>query len=535
MENYIIGIDYGTLSARAILTCVSNGAVAAEAEFVYPHGVLNFTGKKTDAYQHPQDYLDALSVCVTQLLEKANVPRESVVSIGMDFTACTVLPVDAEGTPLCFLQAYKDEPQAYAKLWKHQSAHRQAERITRLAEETGAPWLKCYGGKVSAEWFFPKLLELYETAPRVYEACDQYMEAADWLTQLLTGQTVRSSCMAGYKALWSQENGYPDNGFWEKLGLSDVIGTKVRGEVRNLGTKAGLLNAAGAELTGLPAGIPVSVPMIDAHAGLPAAGVAEEGKLVLIMGTSSCQLMLSWADVQPKGISGSVKNGVLPGFTGLESGQASVGDTFHWFVKNAVPESYSCQAAAEGKNIYHYLTEKAQALKPGDSGLLALDWFNGNRVPYADGSLTGMLVGLNLQTKPEEIFLALMESTAYGTRQIVEIYENNGVNVREIYATGGIPQKNPFLMQLYADILGKEIRVISASQGAAKGSAILAAAAAGVYTDIPAATKAMADKWDVAYYPRPENTQIYDRLYEQYCRMSVFFATDPVMKELKKA
>lgn len=535
MEQYVIGIDFGTRSARAILARVSDGSVVAESEDFYPHDVIPCFQVKTDAYQHPGDYLKVLSRCVEELLETANVPKETVAGLGIDFTASTVLPVDAQGTPLCFMDEFKTEIQALAKLWKHQSAQNQADRITNLAKETNAPWLSRYGGKVSAEWFFPKLLELSERAPQVFAACDQYLEAADWLTYLLTGQEVRSGCLAGYKALWDPETGYPGNDFWEKLGVPGVIGTKVRGEVKPVGAKAGVLNARGAKLTGLPVGVPVAVPMIDAHAGLPAAGVAEEEKLMLIMGTSSCQLILSREDIRPEGISGSVKNGVLPGFTGLESGQASVGDTFSWFIKNALPESYSRQAAAEGKDIYAYLTEKAQALQPGASGLLALDWFNGNRVPYADGSLTGMLVGLNLQTKPEEIFLALMESTAFGTRQIVEIYENNGVRVQEVYATGGIPLKNPFLMQLYADILGKEIRVISASQGGAKGSAILAAAAAGLFPDVQAATQAMADKWDVCYQPRSQHAQIYNRLYAQYCRMGALFATDPVMKELKKA
>ncbi len=534
MEKFVIGIDYGTLSARALLVDAGNGAVAAEAAFVYPHGILNISGKKTDAFQHPEDYLQALSHTIEAVLKKANVRADQVSGLGIDFTACTVLPVTADGTPLCFLEKYRDMPQSYVKLWKHQSAHTQARRITQLAEQTRQPWLSVYGGKVSAEWYFPKLLELFEEAPQVYAACDRYLEAADWLTYLLTGETVCSSCMAGYKALWNGETGYPGNDFWAKLGLPDVIGTKVRGEVKSVGTKAGVLNANGAKLTGLPEGVPVAVPIIDAHAGLPAAGVAEAGELVLIMGTSTCQLILSDRDVQPEGISGSVKDGVLPGFTALEAGQASVGDMFNWFVENAVPAHYIRDAAEEEKDIYTYLSQKAAALRPGESGLLALDWFNGNRAPYGDGSLTGLILGLNLRTKPEEIFRALLEATAFGTKAIVDIYEKNGVEVRQVYATGGIPRKNPFLMQMYADILGKEIRVVSASQGGAKGSAILAAAAAGLYPDIRAAVKTMADHWSVAYYPQAENIAPYEKLYAQYCRMAQYFAGDPVMKELKK-
>ena len=533
MGKFVIGIDYGTLSARALLVNVESGAVAAEAESVYAHGVLNFSGKKTDAFQHPRDYLDALSYTVGKVLEKSGVAAEEVAGLCVDFTACTVLPVTADGTPVCFLKEYENQPQAYAKLWKHQSAQDQADRITAMAKQTAQPWLSRYGGKVSPEWYFPKLLELYEEAPQVYAACDRYLEAADWLTYMLTGEMICSSCMAGYKALWSAEEGYPGNDFWEKVGLSNVIGTKVRGEVKAVGTKAGALNAKGAELTGLPEGVSVCVPIIDAHAGLPAAGVTGSGQMALIMGTSTCQLVLSDKNVQPAGISGSVKDGILPGFTGLEAGQAAVGDMFGWFADNAVPAAYTSQAAAENMDIHTYLSRKAAQLKPGESGLLALDWFNGNRAPYGDGSLTGLLLGLNLQTKPEEIYRALLEATAFGTKAIVDIYEDNGVQVNAVYATGGIPRKNPFLMQMYADILDKEIRVVSASQGGAKGSAILAAAAAGLFPDVAAAVKTLADDCDAVYYPQKENVPAYKKLYAQYCRVSAHFAQDPVMKELK--
>lgn len=541
MGNYVIGIDFGTLSARALLVRISDGFVAAESEFCYPHGVMgneDFQGitlKKTDAFQHPQDYLDALSNTIREVLQKAGVENTEVAGIGMDFTACTVLPVSEDGTPLCMLPQYRNEPQAYAKLWKHQSAQAEADEINALAQKRGEPWLQIYGGKISPEWYFPKLYELLHKAPEVFDACHQYLEAADWLTYMLTGDDVRSSCMAGYKAIWSEEEGYPGNDFWETLDprLSCIIGTKVGTNVKTVGTKAGVLNEQGSKLTGLPQGVSVAVPIIDAHAGLPAAGVAESGKLVLIIGTSSCQLILNDQYKPVPGISGSVKNGVLPGFTGLEAGQAAVGDTFAWFMENAVPESYVREAKAQGKNIYAYLTEKAAALRPGQSGLLALDWFNGNRAPYGDGDLTGLIVGLNLRTKPEEIFRALIESTAFGTKAIVDIYEGNGVQVREVYATGGIPLKNPFMMQLYADVLDKEVRVVASTQGGAKGSAILAGAACGAFPDIQSATAVIADKWEKAYYPQKENTEIYRKLYARYRQVSAYFAENPVMKELK--
>lgn len=541
MEKYVIGIDYGTLSARAVLVNTGDGTIVAQSEYVYPHAILNdgyfqgITLKKTDAFQHPQDYLDGLSYVVKNVLSESSVCPENVVGIGMDFTACTPLPVLEDGTPLCFLEEFRNEPQAYVKLWKHQSAQKEAAAITQAAEKTGAPWLEYYGGKISAEWFFPKLWELLHKAPRVFSACHQYLEAADWLTQKLTGNMVRSGCMAGYKALWNENSGFPSNEFWEMLdpGLAGIIGTKVRENVKPAGTIAGHLSKEGSLLTGLPEGIAVAVPIIDAHAAVPASGVTESGQMVLITGTSSCQLLLGNGDAPVAGISGSVKNGVLPGFMAMEAGQAAVGDTFHWFVKNAVPESYEKQAREKNISVYSLLTEKAAALQPGQSGLLALDWFNGNRVPYSDADLTGVLVGLNLHTRPEEIFRALMEATAYGTKSVVDTFERSGVQVHRVYATGGISQKNPFMMQLYADILGKEICIVPASQATAKGSAILAAAAAGEYDSIAQSIEALADPSERTYYPNMANHKTYEKIYAQYLRMSEFFAKDPVMKELK--
>lgn len=541
MGKYVIGIDYGTLSARALLVSLADGTVAAQSEYVYPHGILkekDFQGvalKATDAFQHPQDYVDALSFTVKDLLRQAGVEGSQVAGLGIDFTACTVLPVNEDGTPLCFVEAFQNEPQAYVKLWKHQSAQQEAEQITALARQENAPWLETYGGKISAEWFFPKLLETLRKAPSVFDACHSYLEAGDWLVKLLTGEDVRSSCMAGYKAMWSGDSGFPDNAFFAKLDprLSGIIGTKVSENVLPVGTKAGAIHAFGSKLTGLPEGTAVAVPIIDAHTGLPAAGITESGKMVLIIGTSSCQLILNDRYLQVGGISGSVKDGVLPGLTGMEAGQAAVGDMFAWFVENAVPEETVRQAEVQQKSVYQYLTEKVQELKPGQSGLLALDWFNGCRAPYCDGDLTGMILGLHLHTKPEEIFRALIEATAFGTKQIVETFEKSGVEVREVYATGGIPHKNPFMMQLYADVLEKEVRIVESTQSAAKGSAILAASACGAYPSVAQAAKVIADKWEVSYLPNRENTKKYRKLYEMYKTLGAYFAKNPIMKDLK--
>ena len=539
MAKFVIGIDYGTLSARAVLADQA-GNVVSQAEYVYPHAVMGsdaFPGEeilKTDAFQHPQDYLDALSSVIGDVLRAGNVDAAEVAGLGIDFTSCTPLPVLEDGTALCCIPAYEGNPQAYPKLWKHNSAQKEADAITKLARETGAPHLEYYG-KISAEWFFPKLWETYRKAPQVLADCHRYMEAGDWLTYLLTGREVKSACFAGYKAQWNKKDGFPSKEFWKKLdpGFADVVEAKVGKSVQPTGSLAGYLNEKGSLLTGLPQGVSVAVPIIDAHASLPAAGITDAGEMVLITGTSSCQLTLSTGDTPVAGISGSVKNGVLPGFMAMEAGQAAVGDTFRWFVDQCMPEDYAREARDRNMSPFALLTEKAEKLRPGQSGLLAIDWFNGNRVPYADADLTGVILGLTLHTKPEEIFRALIEATAFGTKAVVDTFEQNGVRVQRVYAAGGISHKNPFMMQLYADVLGKEIRIVPTAQATAKGSCMLAAAAAGLYPDVISAVQAMADPWEISYAPNMEHHEKYLRIYEQYKRMSAFFAEDPVLKELK--
>ena len=538
---YSIGIDFGTLSARAVLVDLNNGATVSESEFVYPHAVLtdqdfdNVVLEKTDAYQHPQDYLDALAFVTKDVLEQSQISPDQVVGVGIDFTSCTVLSLTEDGVPLCFLDEFQNEPQAYAKLWKHHGAQKEAEEITDLAHKLGEPWIKNYGDNISSEWLFPKIMETLHKAPKVFDKCAYFSEAADWLVWQLTGEKVYGSCMAGYKACWNAETGYPDNRFWAQLDpkLANIVGTKVGTNVQGTGTKAGCVNALGAEFTGLKEGTVVSVPIIDAHAALPAVGISEGEKLLLILGTSGAHIIMHEKQKEVVGISGSVKGGIIPNLVAYESGQAAVGDCFEWFVKNCVPESYEQEAKARGINVYQYLTEKASLLEVGGSGLLALDWFNGNRAPYVDFDLTGVILGLNLQTKPEEIFRALIESTAFGTKSIVDIYEKNGIAVKEIYASGGISQKNRLMMQIYADVLGKEIKVIEAPQAAAKGSAILASMAGGYFDSFKEATKTLCEYTEIVYTPNQENTEKYARLYKEYLTVSEFFAKNSILKNLK--
>lgn len=531
---YTIGIDYGTLSARALLIQVTDGKEIASSEFKYPHGVMDRElpcgtplGDNV-ALQHPQDYIDALCYTISEIIKKGNVAPCDIVGIGIDFTACTMLPIDKNGTPLCFDDRFKSTPYAYAKLWKHHAASAEAELITKVAKDSGEKWLDTYGGKVSSEWLLPKMLETYNISPEIYNSADYFIEAGDWIIQFLTGNLVRSSCFAGYKGLWNKQDGYPSKEFMIKLDESfgETASQKLSGEVLPTGTLAGTVCDRAAAMTGLAKGTSVCVPIIDAHASLPAAGIVDEDKLLLIIGTSTCHIVMSNESKDVPGICGRVDDGVVSGFVAYEAGQACVGDSFDWFVKACTPAKYENEAASEGISIFDLLERKATALGPGGSRLLALDWWNGNRTPYADYDLTGAILGLNLMTKPEQIYRALIESTAFGTRRIVDLYNNYGVPIKEIYAAGGISQKSELLMQIYADVLGCEIKVPLSQQSGALGGALFAAVAAGTYDNMKDAANAMLDTEEKIYKPDMNNHKIYDKLYIDFCKLSEYFAND---------
>lgn len=540
MGKYSVGVDFGTLSARAVLVELETGNEISESTFKYPHGVIEndyfdgITLPKTTALQHPQDYVDALTYTVKELFKDGCVTTDDVVGLGIDFTASTVLPVMEDGTPLCFLDKYKNEPQAYVKLWKHHSAEPEADEITALAIEKGEKWLDIYSGKVSSEWMFSKLLETKHKAPSVYDDTVYFLEAGDWIAWLITGNKTHSSCMAGYKGLWNAESGYPSNEFWSSLGLDNVVGTKISENVIPAGSKAGAINENGYKLTGLKEGTAVASPLIDAHAAFPCAGIVEPGKMLLILGTSACHIIMDENDCDVKGICGKVKNGIVEGYVAYEAGQSGSGDNYDWFIKNCVPASYVKEAEKLGVGIHDYLTEKASELRIGQSGLLALDWFSGCRTPYADYGLTSMILGLNLNTKPEEIYRAILEGTVFGTKRILELYEEGGIKVNEIIAGGGIARKNPFLMQMYADVIGKEIRIAKSTQAGAKGSAVLGSVVGGYFASLKEAAEKIADGCDITYTPNTENTAKYEKLYVEYKTLCEYFAKENnVMKRIK--
>lgn len=540
MPKYSIGLDYGTLSARALLLDLSTGQEIATSEYAYPHGVLEadyFTSipmENSAALQHPQDYLEALQHIVPDLFVQTSVSPADICGIAIDFTASTVLPITEDGTPLCFLDEFKNNPHAYVKLWKHHSSQSEADQIDALAHQLQLPWLERCGGRVSSEWFFPKVLETLHKAPHIYHRAARFIEAGDWLTWQLTGTETHSSCIAGCKSFWTQEDGYPPNEFWAQLhpDMHDIIGTKVSLDIQPVGSKVGEVNAYGSFLTGLLPGTPVAAAVIDAHAGIPGAGVAQSGILIDIIGTSSCHHVLAPKEIPVPHICGYVRDAIIPGFVDYEAGQSAVGDIFDWFVHHCIPANYEQAAKEKNLNIHQYLTQKAEALE--HSHLLVLDWWNGSRTPYADFDLSGMILGLNLRTRPEEIYRALIESTAYGTRTIVELFEQYNIPIHTIYAVGGIAHKNPLLMQIYADVLGREIRVPSTRQAGARGAATFAAAAGGVFADPVEAVQKLACPCAAVYTPDPSKKSQYDHLYEQYCRLSEYFAHEnPVMKGIR--
>ncbi|TBL73904.1 ribulokinase [Paenibacillus thalictri] len=547
-KRYAIGVDYGTESGRAVVVDVTSGAELGVHVTPYPHGVIDETLPSSGqplppdwALQHPDDYLEVLRRSVPEALRLAGVNPEQVIGIGIDFTACTVMPLDESGVPLCMLDAYKDEPHAYVKLWKHHAAQDEANVINEIAVEREEPFLQRYGGKTSSEWLLAKAWQTLNEAPHVYEAAHQFLEATDWVTYRMTGNVLRSSCCAGYKAMWHKADGYPSSDFFRALDprLERFVEEKLPGEVVPLGTKAGELTAEAAEMMGLRPGTAVAIGIIDAHAAVPGTGAAQPGQMVMAMGTSLCHMLLSDKEIHVEGMCGVVEDGIVPGLYGYEAGQPAVGDIFGWYVEQGVPAYVQEAAASEGINVHGWLESRAAELKPGQHGLMALDWWNGNRSVLVDADLSGLIVGLTLQTKPEEIYRALLEATAFGTRKIIDTFHEAGAEVNELFACGGLPQRNRLLMQIYADVTGREIKIADSTQTPALGAAMFGAVAAGSarggYDSVAAAAASMARVREETYRPNPEHAAVYDELYRVYNEMHDMFgrgANSP-MKALK--
>ncbi|HBF38986.1 MAG TPA: ribulokinase [Firmicutes bacterium] len=544
---YSIGIDYGTQNARAVLVEVGSGKVVAGTEQSYPHGVMESelpSGKKLGpdwAIQFGYDYYKMLVLSVRDLINQSRVDPKLIIGIGIDTTSCTILPLDSQLEPLNEQNVFKNNPHAYVKMWKHHAAQGQANQLNKIAEKEKMPFLKRYGGKISSEWMIPKIMQIVEEAPEVYDAAAYFLEVGDWLVSKLTNHLVKSNVMTGYKAIWSQPEGYPDASFFSLLNpkLNNVISEKLNVPILNVGNCAGFLTADIAKDMGLTQQTAVAVAHTDACVVPAAIGMNRAGQMAMSIGTSTCHLLLGNEEKIVPGICGMVQDGTLPGFISYEAGQASVGDVFHWFVQNCLNSEFSKEASEKGIDVYQLLEEKAQKLKPGQSGLVALDWLNGNRSVLVDVDLSGMMVGLNLHTTPEEMYRAFIEATAFGTRKIIKTFETYGVPVDELFACGGISTKSPLIMQIYADVCHKEIHVSNLPQTSAYASAIYGATAAGAsrggYDKIADAVGVLGNHEKKAYTPIPENTRIYDALFGIYEEMHDFMGMQSnAMKKLKE-
>lgn len=548
MARYTLGLDFGTESGRALLVDVADGREVATAVHPYAHGVVDETlpgtGQRLEpdwALQDPDDYWACLEVVVPEVLRQAGVSPLEVIGIGVDFTACTLVPTMGDGTPLSRDPDLRVHPHAWTKLWKHHGAQPEAERINALAAERKEAFLSRYGGKTSSEWLFAKAWQVLDEAPEIYSRTECFIEAGDWLVWQLTGNRVRSACQAGYKGLWSRAEGYPSPAFLAALDprLESLVEEKLPGEVLPVGARAGELTEAAARRLGLRSGIPVAVSIIDAHAAVPAAGVSAPGKMLVILGTSGCHLVLGREGNAFAGIAGVVQDGILPGYFGYEAGQPATGDILAWHTRHGVPATYQREAEERGLSIHQVLVEKAANLRPGETGLLALDWWNGNRSVLMDADLSGVLIGLTLDTRPEDIYRALIEATAFGTRIILENCHQNGVAIDEIIAAGGLADRNELLMQIYADVTGRPIRIARSGQTCALGAAILGAVAAGEalggYDELEPAVARMGGVRERIYSPDPLAHGVYSNLYEEWKRLHDYFGRggNDVLKRLR--
>ena len=538
MPSYSIGLDYGTSSVRGLLVDVQNGTEIASSVFPYPQGKAGILLDDRDpdlARQHPQDYLDGAVAVITGVLSQGKshpgFDPSQVIGIGVDTTGSTPIPVNAEGVPLALTPEFSSNLAAFAWLWKDHTGFAEAVEITALAAQIRPEYLAKCGGIYSSEWYWSKVLHCLRTAPEVFQAATTWVEHADWLPAVLSGTThpdqlKRGICAAGHKALFHSDwGGYPDEEFLSKLDPRLVtLRQNLPNTAYSVGTAAGTLSAEWSLKTGLPVGIPVSVGAFDAHLGGVGSGI-KPGVLVKNLGTSCCDMMVAPLDTplaDIPGLCGIVPESILPGFFGLEAGQSAVGDIFNWFVTEVQP----------GGMGHEELTQGASKLTPGESGLLALDWLNGNRTVLVDTRLTGAMLGISLQTTPAELYRAWVEATAFGARVIMERFEEYGQKVDQIVNCGGISVKNPMIMQIYADIMGHPLAISRSSQTAALGSAIAGAVAAGAYPSFAEATTAMTALHPHIFTPDPKNQATYSKLYALYRQLHDAFGIQNTREDL---
>jgi len=535
-KKFTIGIDFGTKTVQAILVDTNNGKLAASSSCKYPHGVITEKLPNSDvelgknwALQHPKDYLTALRRTIPKLMSESQIKPEQVIGLGISFAGSTVIPTTADGTPLAFMDEYKDEPHAWPKHWKHGAAREQADQLTKIASDRYETFLERYGGIISPETFFPKVWQIFNEAAWIYHAADRIIEASDWIVWHLTGVETRNLCSAGFNALWSKAEGFPLETFFSAMdhNLANIVEDKMKHDISPLGEQAGELTETAAKWLKLNPGTPVATGLLSSHAAVPAATVAEPGKMVLILDHSFTQLVLSTREYHVPGVCGVVEDGIIPGLVAYQTQQPGSGDHFSWFLDNSFPTEYHKEARKQKISLFSLMEEKATLLEPAESGLVALDWWDGNRSILSDSNLSGLVLGYSLTTKPEEIYRALLEATTYGTRKIFETFIASGIPIDEIIVTGGEPLKNNLLLNILANVSGMEIRVAETPYPSALGAAIYAAVAAGEkfggYNTIQEASQKMARLRNKSFIPNNNDKKTYSRLYSEYTLLHDYF------------
>lgn len=524
-EGYAIGVDYGTESGRVLILNTATGDEESVATVDYPSGVIDAHLPSSGAslppdwaLQDPRDYLTVLSRGIPEALKSAGVDGSSVIGLGIDFTSCTALPVTADGTAFSSLEEWRDDPHAWVKLWKHHAAQPYADRLNEVAVERSEPFIARYGGRISSEWYFPKLLEIWDQDRSLYDAMHAFVEATDWVIWQLTGKLVRAACSAGYKACWSSTDGLPPDAYFEAAfpGFSEPS-AKLGTTFLPPGTRAGTLRADLAAQLGLTPNVAVAVGNVDSFVSVPGAGVQRPGAFVMVVGTSICDMVIDRDEVLLPGITGVVEDGILPGYFGYEAGQPAVGDMFGWFVERVLKREED--DATEIRKIFSGLEGSAGTIAPGSTGLVALDWWNGNRSILTDADLSGVIAGLTLSTTKEQIFRAMLESVAFGTRRIVENFKEHGVDIRGIVACGGIAERSTLLMQLISDATRLPVSIPDSTQVPARGAALYGAVAAGPaaggFASIEAAVDALPARSGRTYAPSAA-ASVYDDVYDVY-------------------
>ena len=530
-HKYSIGLDFGTLSARAIIADVENGSTLPyESVFEYPHAIIQeIDGRALPtgyALQHPQDYIDALEFLIPDLLKNNDVDKSNIIGIGIDFTDCTVFPIDKDFTPLCLLDEYRSEPHAYAKLWKHHTSERYAKAVEDASLAYDPEILSVTGNRMTSEFLIPKLYEVLCEARDVYQSTYKFILGGDFLASLLIGKEAIHSKAYSAKQHYNGAS-FPSRDFFASIDpdLADAYEEKSITHLSSVEQPVGTLCREWAEKTGLCETVKIAAPILDAHSAICASGI-ESGRIVLALGTSAVVETLTEGTRSIDGILATSYESVAEGYHTIEAGLAALGDLFDWFVKSCVPEEYKQAARGAGMNIHQYLRSLAEKQSVGEHRLIALDWFNGSRSIVLDNDLSGAIIGLRLSTRPEDIYRALIESTAFGIRRILDCFRSQGIKVDSISATGGIALKDPLLMQIYASVLNLPIECLASTQATALGSAIYGAVAGGAYSSVKEASCAMHSPVALTYYPNEDDNAKYEKIYKHYLTLCDYFQRD---------